>query len=120
MRVRTESSVNRTAGGDSVGGTAAAVRRQPLVPVLPRNGKLRPLGLDNVTIEGGFWHELQTRNTSATIPHILSWLDRAGWLHNFVLTRDGTAGHGRRGRLFADSEVYKTLETLAWDIGRTG
>lgn len=88
-------------------------------PVAPSSGVLRPLGVDEVTITGGLWAERQQINHDATLPHIEYWLEREGWLANFDLAADGGLAEGRRGREFADSEVYKYLEALAWEIGRT-
>ena len=87
-------------------------------PVLPGTGRLRPLGLDEVTISGGFWADRQRVNHDATLGHIRSWLDREGWIANFDLAVTGGLPAGRRGREFSDSEVYKYLEALAWDLGR--
>ena len=46
------------------------------------------------------------------------WLEREGWIANFDLAAAGTLSSGRRGAEFADSEVYKALEAMAWEIGR--
>lgn len=89
------------------------------VPVAPQAGRLRPLGSDEVRITGGFWAERQRVNAHNTLPHINYWLEREGWLANFDLAAQGTLPAGRRGREFADSEIYKFLEALAWEIGRT-
>ena len=43
-------------------------------PVQPSTGLLRPLGLDEVTITGGFWADRQRVNGGATLDHIRSWL----------------------------------------------
>ena len=86
----------------------------PATPVLPTRGRLRPLGLADVRITGGFWAERQSVNAEASLAHIGHWLEREGWLRNFDLAGE------RRGREFSDSEVYKFLEALAWEIGRTG
>lgn len=89
------------------------------VPVAPTRGELRPLGLDEVRITGGFWGDRQQTNTAATLPHIEAKLESEGWLPNFDRAAEGTLPAGRRGREFADSEVYKFLEALAWEIGRS-
>ncbi|WP_117211072.1 glycoside hydrolase family 127 protein [Allorhizocola rhizosphaerae] len=70
-------------------------------PVLPSTGALRPA---SATVEGGFW---AARDANVVIEHCLESLEREGWIQNF---RD----FGGRGREFADSEVYKTLEAMAW------
>ncbi|MGF6822085.1 DUF1680 family protein [Microbacterium sp. ZKA21] len=88
-------------------------------PVVPTRGRLRPLGLDEVSITGGFWADRQSVNGSATLSHIESRLESEGWLGNFDLAASGALPAGRRGREFADSEIYKYLEALAWEIGRT-
>ena len=92
--------------------------RRPAAPAVPRRGRLRPLGLHDVTITGGFWGSRQDVNAGATLGHILYWLERAGWLPNFDLAAAGTLPEGRRGREFSDSEVYKFLEAAAWELGR--
>ncbi|WP_157559942.1 beta-L-arabinofuranosidase domain-containing protein [Microbacterium sp. H83] len=91
----------------------------PAAPVVPTRGRLRPLGLGEVRITGGFWGERQAVNGSATLSHIESRLESEGWLPNFDRAAAGTLPAGRRGREFSDSEVYKYLEALAWEIGRT-
>ncbi|RLP97255.1 glycoside hydrolase family 127 protein [Micromonospora sp. CV4] len=89
-------------------------------PVVPIRGRLRPLGLDQVRITGGFWAQRQSTNAAATLPHIEHWLERAGWIGNFDLAVRGDLSRDRRGREFSDSEIYKFLEATAWEIGRTG
>jgi DUF1680 family protein len=88
-------------------------------PVVPTRGRLRPLGLDEVTIMGGFWAQRQQVNATATLAHIEHWLEREGWIANFDLAAAGRLPDGRRGREFSDSEVYKYLESVAWEIDRT-
>jgi len=92
----------------------------PAAPVAPTRGVLRPLGLDEVRITGGFWAERQAVNGDATLSHIEYWLEREGWLPNFDLAAAGTLPEGRRGREFSDSEIYKFLEAVAWELGRLG
>ncbi|HEX5858597.1 MAG TPA: beta-L-arabinofuranosidase domain-containing protein [Microbacterium sp.] len=89
-------------------------------PAVPSTGRLRPLGIDAVRITGGFWGRRQSVNAAATLPHIGERLESEGWLPNFDLAASGALPHGRRGREFSDSEIYKYLEALAWEIGRTG
>ncbi|MGN9910295.1 glycoside hydrolase family 127 protein [Phytohabitans sp. LJ34] len=89
-------------------------------PVLPIRGRFRPLGLGDVRITGGFWAERQSVNAGASLAHIEHWLEREGWIRNFDLAAGGDIAGERRGREFSDSEVYKFLEAMAWEIGRTG
>ncbi|MGW0200009.1 glycoside hydrolase family 127 protein [Nonomuraea sp. NPDC003201] len=89
-------------------------------PVLPSQGRVRPLGLAQVSITGGFWGSRQAVNAAATLAHCESWMERLGWLANFDRVADGTTAPDRPGWSFSDSEVYKLLEALAWESGRTG
>lgn len=86
-------------------------------PAVPRSGALAPLGVDQVHITGGFWGDRQRVNRDATLPHIESRLEREGWLGNFDLAARGGPMSARRGREFADSEIYKWLEAVAWQLG---
>lgn len=87
-------------------------------PVAPSSGRLRPLGIADVTITGGPWAVRQRVNSAATIPHIERWLEREGWLPNFDAAVQGRLPAARRGREFSDSEVYKLLEAMAWELSR--
>ncbi|MGH3994178.1 MAG: beta-L-arabinofuranosidase domain-containing protein, partial [Pseudonocardiaceae bacterium] len=93
-------------------------------PVVPTRGVLRPLGLDEVRISGGFWGRRQQVNGEATLDHGRGWMDKLGWTGHFVAAAGRASGGGepveRRGREFSDSEVYKLVEAMAWEIGRTG
>ena len=88
------------------------------VPVLPSSGRLRPLGLDEVRITGGFWAKRQQINGSASLEHALAWTERVGWVDNMRAAADGRLPGARRGREFSDSEVYKLLEATAWESAR--
>ncbi len=90
------------------------------VPVAPTSGALHPLGIDEVAITGGVWARRQDVNGRNTLDHIEGWLEREGWLGNFDRAAAGTLPEGRRGREFSDSEVYKYLEAVAWEIARRG
>lgn len=85
-------------------------------PVVPSRGALRPVGLHQVRITGGFWGQRQAVIGTATMEHSRTWLDRLGWTGNFV----EPISPARRGREFSDSEVYKLMEALSWETGRPG
>ncbi|MFC8198570.1 glycoside hydrolase family 127 protein [Streptomyces sp. NPDC057298] len=92
-----------------------------VLPVAPSRGRLRPLGLDEVSITGGFWAHRRHINETATLGHCRDWMERVGWTGNFRAVAEGRVHRDRRGREFADSEVYKLLEAMAWQSGaRTG
>lgn len=99
-----------SAGTDPTGGR----------PVVPSRGALRPLGLREIALTGGFWDALQQTNAAATLEHCEQWMERLGWIASFDRVAAGTIGPDRPGWPFADSEIYKLMEALAWEHGRSG
>lgn len=93
--------------------------RAAFMPVAPSEGALRPLGIDSVRITGGFWGHRQQLNREAIIPHALKWETKVGWIDNFVHAAVGDVAGHRQGREFSDSDVYKLIESMAWEVGRT-
>lgn len=89
----------------------------PVVPVAPSRGRLRPLGLDEVRITGGFWAGRRHVNATVSLDHCRDWMERVGWTGNFRAAVEGRIQHDRRGREFADSDVYKLLEAMSWEAG---
>lgn len=89
-------------------------------PVIPSQGRHRPLGLGEIILTSGFWERRQRINTLATLGHCEEWMERLGWLANFDRVAEGTTAPDRPGWCFSDSEVYKLMEALAWEYGRTG
>ncbi|MFB2600265.1 glycoside hydrolase family 127 protein [Herbiconiux sp. P17] len=89
-------------------------------PVAPTRGTLRPLGISEVRISDGFWAERQEINARTLIEHCEYWIERSGWVDNFDAARDGRMPGAHTGREFADSDVYKLMEAMAWEIGRSG
>ena len=96
------------------------VRPTPALPRSPRGSALRPLDLSQVTLHPrgalGAWQEL---NASATIPHCIAQLETSGVIDNFRRLV-GESGAEHRGFVFADSDLYKVIEAVAWEIGRSG
>ncbi len=87
-------------------------------PVAPSRSLLRPLGADELRIVGGFWGRLQDLNATAVLEHCEQWMERIGWIGNFDRAAQGTIAEHRDGIEFVDSEVYKLLEAMAWELGR--
>jgi DUF1680 family protein len=85
----------------------------PAGPVVPSSGTLRPVPLTAARLTGGFWGRRQAVNSTATLAHCLAWMKREGWIGNFTAQPEN-----RRGREFADSEIYKLTEALCWDSVR--
>ncbi|MFW6090323.1 MAG: glycoside hydrolase family 127 protein [Actinomycetota bacterium] len=91
-----------------------------LRPVTPRRARLRPLGMDEVRITGGFWETRQRVNATSTLGHCLGWMERLGWVRNFRAAGEGRTADGRTGREFSDSEIYKIAEAMSWEVARSG
>jgi len=101
--------------------TAAAPRVAPAVPRAGRPEQRRlPLDLRSVRLDPagalGAWQEL---NAAATIPHCIAQLETSGVIDNFRRVI-GESGAPHRGFVFADSDLFKVIEAVAWEIGRSG
>ncbi|MET7280611.1 beta-L-arabinofuranosidase domain-containing protein [Kribbella sp. NPDC005582] len=90
----------------------AVPRRAPYVAPLP----LSAVRLDPASLLGR-WQEL---NAAATIPHCLENIRRTGVIDNFSRLTEKPPPGKFRGFWFADSDLYKTLEAIGWEIGRSG
>jgi DUF1680 family protein len=90
----------------------------PAVPRATERPVLLPLGVDQVALTDGFWARWQNLNREVTTPHALRWLERDGSIENIrkLSGLDATAPH--RGLWFSDSDVYKVLEGISWELGR--
>lgn len=106
----------------SIQSTATTDARTPALlrggPVSPGTSLLRPLGPDEIRVVGGFWGDKQTLNAEVIIDHCQQWMERIGWIGNFDLAAAGTVGFSHAGIEFVDSEIYKLLEAMAWELGR--
>jgi DUF1680 family protein len=91
----------------------------PLAPTTGSVSAFQPVGVDGVTIEGGFWAERLAANAAVSIPQGWEQLHRAGNIANLERIIAGETG-GSIGEIFADSDIYKWLEAAAWEIARTG
>jgi len=80
--------------------------------------RFRGLGVHELAITGGFWQQKQQLNAESIIAHCEQWMERIGWLANFDLVAAGAIAGSHRGIEFVDSEVYKLLEAMAWELGR--
>jgi uncharacterized protein len=89
---------------------AAAVAHRPL-----DHGPLDGAG---VSLTGGMLHAWQQRNLEVSLPLAVRQLETAGNLANLRLAISG-ANQGYRGPQFMDSDLYKTLEAIGWQLART-
>ena len=90
-------------------------------PVRPATSVWRPLGTDEIQLTGGIWKEKQQLNADVILDHCESWMERIGWIGNFDRAAAGTIGTGdpEKGHVgieFVDSEIYKLLEAMAWEL----
>jgi uncharacterized protein len=87
-------------------------------------GVLRPLDAAGVRVTGGFWSTRLTTNRERNIPHGLRQLEASGALENLRRASRGTgeyAGASDDAGItlpFLDSDVYKWLEAVGWELGR--
>src|SRR5688572_12700876 len=85
---------------------------------------LRPIDAPNVEIVGGFWGDRQRTNRERTILHGFEQLQHSGALANLRLAAGGDglyqaeADTGGTTFPFLDSDVYKWLEAVGWELGR--
>jgi uncharacterized protein len=90
----------------------------------PARTRLRPLGPFQARIVDGFLAERQRVNRQHTIPHGFEQLQRAGTLDNLRLAAGGDGRYRARSDTsgatfpFLDSDVYKWLEAVGWELGR--
>ncbi|MFF0271353.1 glycoside hydrolase family 127 protein [Kribbella sp. NPDC004536] len=71
-----------------------------------------------VELTGGLLRGWQERNRAATIPHAIAELRKAGNLENLRRLSDPSVGAYRGRYPFLDTDLYKTLEGLAYEVGR--
>jgi uncharacterized protein len=79
--------------------------------------RLRPVDPRDVVIRDGLLAERQRVNRSVTLLHGFAELERAGTLENLRIAAGRSTG-SRRGMVFSDSDVFKWLEAVAWELGR--
>ena len=88
-----------------------------VAPTAAAHVRLRPIDSHGVVIRDGLLADRQRVNREVTILRGAEELETAGTLDNFRIAA-GRASGTRRGMVFSDTDVYKWLEALAWEIGR--
>lgn len=81
-----------------------------------RQSVLTTLPYTAVHITGGFWANYQEVNRRVSLPHGFAMLAQAGNLRNLRIAAGLEAGEFA-GYRFADSDVYKWLEAVGWELG---
>jgi uncharacterized protein len=82
-----------------------------------RYARWRSLPSQAVTIDGGFWARRQVVNREVSLGHGYRMLEQAGNLDNLRIAA-GHADGAYRGPVFMDSDVYKWLEAVAYEMMR--
>ncbi len=91
--------------------------RGPVHPTATARVAHRPLAGHSVSLVGGLLGGWQQRNREASLPLALRQLETAGNLDNLRLAVSGESA-GYQGPVFMDSDLYKTLEAISWELGR--
>ena len=87
-------------------------------------GTVRPVSARGVSLGSGFWADRRRVNREKTMPHWFEQLRKAGNLGNLRLAAGADGRYHTIGRSigldfpFLDSDVYKWLEGVAWELGR--
>jgi DUF1680 family protein len=98
--------------------TVSAQRSDPVAVRHSAHARLQPLALGDAAIVGGLWAGRKEVNREVLLPEAVGHLEAAGNLDNLR----AAAGHATtpfRGMVFADSDVYKWLEAVGWELART-
>jgi uncharacterized protein len=97
----------------------------PVQPSPTAQVALRPIPLSGSRIVGGFWAQRQRTNREVSVPVGSSRLREAGNLSDLELAAQQLADPDTpvdpaayKGPWFMDSDVYKWLEAVAWEIAR--
>ncbi|HEY6498939.1 MAG TPA: beta-L-arabinofuranosidase domain-containing protein [Streptosporangiaceae bacterium] len=92
--------------------------RGPAIPTQSAGVTRRPLIGGQAQLTAGLLHAWQERNVAASLPLALRQLEVAGNLPNVRLAIAGSA-EGYQGPVFMDSDIYKVLEAIGWELGRS-
>jgi DUF1680 family protein len=73
--------------------------------------------LKNVSLNEGFWTKKQTVNRKISLYFGFEMLVKAGNFDNLRIAAGSIKGN-YRGYVFQDSDIYKWLEAVAWEMGK--
>jgi uncharacterized protein len=90
--------------------------RGPVSPTISAAVRHRPVDGPRARLTGGLLRDWQRRSHDASLPLALRQMEAAGNLGNLRLAVAG-ASDGYRGPVFMDSDLYKTLEAIGWELG---
>lgn len=81
----------------------------------PPHVNMTPVPFNQVKITDTFWAPRQKTNREVTLRHSLDMLRKAGNFKNFELAAEGSRT-GYSGPVYMDSDVYKSLEAVAYSL----
>jgi DUF1680 family protein len=97
----------------------------PVIPSDTARVRLRPIGLLGSRISGGMWAARRATNHQVSLPHAAAQLERVGNLTNLRLAAGEASGTYQGGNddfgttaPFLDSDVYKWLEAIGWELAQ--
>ncbi|MFZ0532002.1 MAG: beta-L-arabinofuranosidase domain-containing protein, partial [Anaerolineales bacterium] len=77
----------------------------------------KTMELKNVSLNEGFWTKKQTVNRKISLYFGFEMLVKAGNFDNLRIAAGSIKGN-YRGYVFQDSDIYKWLEAVAWEMGK--
>jgi uncharacterized protein len=93
-------------------------------PSVTATSQLQPFAAEQVSLVDGFWAARARINREHTIPHGFEQLRSQGTLNNLSLAAGAEGRYQARADTsgstfpFLDSDVYKWLEAVGWELGR--
>ncbi len=87
----------------------------PASSAAQRDEVIRPASFLDVQFADSLWATRQETNRRTTIPYVLGELKRRGSVSGFAVLA-GRTDEEYRGYMWADSDVYKTLEGIAYSL----
>ncbi len=76
---------------------------------------IKPVPAKNIQITDKFWAPKIETNHKVTIPHVLEMCEETGRIDNFSIAAGNKKGE-HRGFIFNDSDVYKTIQAVAYSL----
>ena len=96
----------------------AAELSGPVRPTASADVVHRPVAGQGTRLTGGLLHDWQQRSSEVSLPLAVTQMEAAGNLGNLRLAISGGDPAAYRGPAFMDSDIYKTLEAVSWELSR--
>lgn len=97
--------------------TVSPALAAPAIPAASAMVALHPLSPGAAQVTDGFWHLRQQRNRTDALRAGYEQLEASGTFRNFRIAAGREQGEAS-GMIFQDSDVYKWLEAVAFELGR--